>query len=146
MQGHARLAWSASSLHLKPHCSPRSIVVSRCGHLFCVGLLRPVSFASDAAQWEELSAWLQTSQTCPVCKGAIRKGVTDDVIPIYGAGREEQDPFKAVAERPKPERREPRRPFFRWGPPMGVAPAVQGGARVTFSAGIMPFPGGRLRL
>eukprot|EP00758_Cryptobia_borreli_P003478 Tbor_TRINITY_DN3775_c0_g1::TRINITY_DN3775_c0_g1_i1::g.2346::m.2346/K10666/RNF5; E3 ubiquitin-protein ligase RNF5 len=62
-------------------------VVTKCGHLFCWGCLRE---------------WLAIHPECPLCKGAIRKDETGDIIPIYGSGCPDKKSKHAFTERPTP--------------------------------------------
>ncbi|MES1914420.1 MAG: hypothetical protein MHM6MM_006496 [Cercozoa sp. M6MM] len=57
--------------------SPSDPVVTRCGHLYC---------------WPCLFKWLERSNSCPICKGAVSR---DTVIPLYANNRNE-------TERPHP--------------------------------------------
>ncbi|KAI8823409.1 uncharacterized protein EV422DRAFT_565359 [Fimicolochytrium jonesii] len=64
-----------------------SPVVTLCGHLFC---------------WPCLHYWMQTrsafAKACPVCKAKVEQ---DKIIPIYGRGREAEDPrLKVIPKRP----------------------------------------------
>lgn len=48
----------------------RDPAVTPCGHLFC---------------WKCLYRWIEKQPSCPNCNGEVR---VDDVIPIYGRGRQ----------------------------------------------------------
>ncbi|SOV74811.1 E3 ubiquitin-protein ligase RNF5, putative [Plasmodium sp. gorilla clade G3] len=62
----------------------RDPVVTKCGHLFC---------------WLCLSAWIKKNNDCPVCKAEVSK---ENVIPLYGRGKNSSDHKYAQPEEPRP--------------------------------------------
>ncbi|CDU18962.1 uncharacterized protein PY17X_1127500 [Plasmodium yoelii] len=62
----------------------RDPVVTRCGHLFC---------------WFCLSAWIKKNIDCPVCKAEVTK---ENVIPLYGRGKNSSDHKYSNNEEPRP--------------------------------------------
>ncbi|KAJ1913421.1 hypothetical protein IWQ60_009216 [Tieghemiomyces parasiticus] len=77
-----------------------SPVLTRCGHLYC---------------WPCLHQWLQSqarNPLCPVCKAGCE---AEQVIPVYGRGKERVDPrlqdptvpARPAAQRPEPRPRQP---------------------------------------
>ncbi|SCN61262.1 E3 ubiquitin-protein ligase RNF5, putative [Plasmodium chabaudi adami] len=62
----------------------RDPVVTRCGHLFC---------------WFCLSAWIKKNNDCPVCKAEVTK---ENVIPLYGRGKNSSDHKYSTTEEPRP--------------------------------------------
>ncbi|SBS85193.1 E3 ubiquitin-protein ligase RNF5, putative (RNF5) [Plasmodium ovale curtisi] len=62
----------------------RDPVVTRCGHLFC---------------WLCLSAWIKKNNDCPVCKAEVSK---ENVIPLYGRGKNSSEHKYSHAEEPRP--------------------------------------------
>jgi len=126
--------------------TPEEPVVTNCGHLFCWPcIFRWLEVHKDPNSGESLAA-------CPVCKSAVSKTT---VIPIYGRGKEKQDPRnKPIEEQnePRPQGRRtetPRSPYPRnndpfqysnWGynvNPGGPAYQTSG---FQFSAGFGLFP------
>jgi hypothetical protein len=98
-------------------------VITLCGHLFC---------------WPCLHQWLDTQRLrplCPVCKAGCGK---DKVIPIYGRGREAEDPrLKSIPRRPAGQRPEPTRPIYE--PLWGTTPGLMG-HHFGFSIGLGLWP------
>ncbi|KAF9323106.1 hypothetical protein BG006_001760 [Podila minutissima] len=93
-----------------------SPVLTLCGHLFC---------------WSCLHQWLEAQHqnpTCPVCKAGCAQ---DNVIPIYGRGKEQLDPRSTTPKRPAGQRPEP----FRNPGQVGFAMAP---GQVTFSGTMLP--------
>jgi E3 ubiquitin-protein ligase RNF5 len=110
-------------------------VTTLCGHLFC---------------WACLYEWLERGRhnDCPVCKAGVTK---ENVIPLYGRGKNSEDPRKkprpqssAVPPRPSGQRpsasnrprTEPFTDFF------GGPGFQHQGPAYSFSAGFGVFPGG----
>jgi len=65
-------------------------VISMCGHLFCWACIY---------QWIEL----HVERPCPVCKSAVSK---EQLIPLYGRGKEKKDPRNQPPPRPRGHRTE----------------------------------------
>eukprot|EP00026_Physarum_polycephalum_P010093 Phypoly_transcript_10244.p1 GENE.Phypoly_transcript_10244~~Phypoly_transcript_10244.p1 ORF type:complete len:202 (+),score=40.01 Phypoly_transcript_10244:45-650(+) len=106
-------------------------VITLCGHLFC---------------WVCIYKWMQTQQRpqCPVCKSAI---TTEKLIPLYGRGKEQNDPRKKIPEgmpnRPSGHHAEPspHHPHQNFGfSPFGTPLASGQVGGISFSAGIGFFP------
>ncbi|KAF9918236.1 hypothetical protein FBU30_000310 [Linnemannia zychae] len=93
-----------------------SPVLTLCGHLFC---------------WSCLHQWLEAqyqNPTCPVCKAGCAQ---DQVIPIYGRGKEQLDPRSTTPKRPAGQRPEPLRNPNQAGFALGTG-------QVTFSGTMLP--------
>ncbi|SOV21777.1 E3 ubiquitin-protein ligase RNF5, putative [Plasmodium sp. DRC-Itaito] len=93
----------------------RDPVVTKCGHLFC---------------WLCLSAWIKKNNDCPVCKAEVSK---ENVIPLYGRGKNSSDHKYAQPEepRPTPKRKEGVRRSSTYSNNLGL--------RASFGVWVNPF-------
>jgi len=107
-------------------------VVTPCGHLFCWPCLY---------RWFEVHSAQETS--CPVCKSGVTK---ENLVPLYGRGKEKVDPRATIPERPRGQRTEaPRHNTFTNADPFpfGMPGGMQfgnGGVQMGFGP-LMPFMG-----
>ncbi|OMJ18920.1 E3 ubiquitin-protein ligase RNF5 [Smittium culicis] len=108
-----------------------SPVLTVCGHLYC---------------WECLGQWLERNPTCPVCKAGCER---DNVIPVYGRGKEAKDPrtsinlgSRPIGQRPAVPQR-PNNNIFDWGS-FGISGgfhSIGGNMYYPGSSSIGIFPG-----